>query len=84
MSGGDGVGSSPELYATSNGGRSWTRLNAFPFDGLSLDFVTPDVGWAATDLDQTEDGPPYLVQTDDGGRSWSAVLPRLADPSPSP
>jgi photosystem II stability/assembly factor-like uncharacterized protein len=84
VSGGDGIGSSPELYATGNGGRSWTRLNAFPFDGLSLDFVTPDVGWAATDLDQTEDGPPYLVQTDDGGRSWSAVLPRLANPSPSP
>jgi photosystem II stability/assembly factor-like uncharacterized protein len=81
---GNGIGSAPELYTTGDGGSTWTRVNAFPYEGLSLDFLSPQLGWASADLDDSQGGPTYLVQTQDGGRSWSAVLPRLLSPSPSP
>jgi len=79
---GDGSGGAPALYATRDGGSDWTHLNAFPYVGLSLDFVTPQVGWAAADLDELDGGPRYLVETDDGGRIWTAVQPHVAGPSP--
>lgn len=80
----DGVGSAPDLYATTDGGSSWTHVNAFPYEGLSLDFLTPTEGWAADDLGQNASGPTYLVQTVDGGRDWTSVLPRIGGASPSP
>ncbi len=79
---GDASGGAPALYATGDGGSDWTHLNAFPYIGLSLDFVTPEVGWAAADLDDLDGGPRYLVETDDGGRTWTAVQPHLGGPSP--
>jgi photosystem II stability/assembly factor-like uncharacterized protein len=81
---GEGEGSAPDLYATHDGGSTWTRLNAFPYAGLRLDFLTPTVGWAAADLGEVGTGPTYLVQTADGGRDWTAVLPHLVGASPSP
>ena len=81
---GDGTAGAPDLYATGDGGSTWTHLDAFPFVGLSLDFLTPDVGWAAPDLRELDGGPTYVVQTVDGGRTWTAVLPQLDSPAPSP
>jgi photosystem II stability/assembly factor-like uncharacterized protein len=52
--------------------------------GLSLDFLTTNLGWATEDLSQQDGGPAYFVQTDDGGRTWTGVVPQLASPSPSP
>jgi hypothetical protein len=63
---------------------TWTRLGAFPYVGLSLDFLTTKLGWAAEGLSQQDGGPAYLVQTGDGGRTWTGVVPQLASPSPSP
>ena len=81
---GDGEGSAPDLHVTGDGGRTWTHLGAFPYVGLSLDFLTPEVGWAAADHGQLDSGSSYVVETTDGGRSWTAVLPRLFAATTSP
>jgi hypothetical protein len=80
----DGAGGGTDLYATADGGKTWTRLGAFPYTGLSLDFLTTKLGWAAGDLGQQDGGPAYVVQTGDGGRTWTGVVPQLASPSLSP
>ncbi len=79
----DSLAGASELYATQDGGSAWTRLNAFPYVGIGLDFLTPEAGWAAPALGAPEGGPSYLIRTTDGGRSWSAAVPRIAGPSPS-
>jgi photosystem II stability/assembly factor-like uncharacterized protein len=80
----DGAGSATDIFTTADGGAIWTRLGAFPYAGLSLDFLTAKLGWAAEDLDQQDAGPAYLIQTDDGGRTWTGVVPEIPTPSPSP
>jgi photosystem II stability/assembly factor-like uncharacterized protein len=80
----DGAAGGTDLFATDDGGTTWTRVGAFPYTGLSLDFVTTTLAWAAGDLGQQDGGPAYLVQTGDGGRTWTGVVPQLASPSPSP
>ena len=81
---GDGEGSAPDLHVSADGGRTWTHLDAFPYVGLSLDFLTPEVGWAATGHGRLDGESSYLVQTLDGGRSWTPVLPRLVTSGLSP
>jgi hypothetical protein len=81
---GDGAAGATDLYATADGGKTRTRLGAFPYTGLSLDFLTTKLGWAAGDLGQLDGGPAYVVQTGDGGRTWKGVVPQLASPLPSP
>ena len=80
----DGAAGGTDLFATDDGGTTWTRVGAFPYTGLSLDFVTTTLAWAAGDLGQQDGGPAYLVQTGDGGRTWTGVVPQLASPAPSP
>lgn len=57
------------LYATADAGHHWTALPRSPLfaDVTELDFVTPSAGWAV------RDGAPSLIQTADGGRTWTAV-----------
>jgi photosystem II stability/assembly factor-like uncharacterized protein len=81
---GDGAAGATDLYATGDGGMTWTRLGAFPYVGLSLDFLTSEAGWAAADLSEQDGGPVYLVRTGDGGRTWTGLVPQLAGPSPAP
>jgi len=80
----DGAAGGTDLYATADGGTTWTRVGAFPYTGLSVDFLTTTLAWAAGDLGQQDGGPAYVVQTGDGGRTWTGVVPQLASPSPSP
>jgi len=73
------------LLVTEDGGAHWTRLgpsgvlHKLMGKGVSiqvLDFVSPTAGWAITArLDTDEAGP--LLYTDDGGRTWRVVVPRL-------
>ena len=77
----------PDLYFTGDGGRSWSILYAFPsigYVGVDLDFLTEGTGWASTDPGQTAGSASYLLETDDGGHSWTALRPQLSLPSPPP
>lgn len=68
-----GTGDLSRIYRTDDGGASWvlqyqaTHPEAF-LD--CMDFWSPDRGLAYGD---EVDGVPFLLQTDDGGDSWSRV-----------
>ncbi len=57
------------LFTTSDSGRSWTMLQPTgPFaDVKQLEFISGQVGWALSRIS------PYLLGTQDGGRSWAPV-----------
>ena len=80
----DGAAGGTDLFATDDGGATWTRVGAFPYTGLSLDFVTRDSSVGGRDLGQQDGGPAYLVQTGRWGRTWTGVVPQLESPPPSP
>ncbi len=75
--GGAGAGMSPEgmeLWRTTNGGRSWTRVNqiAEPMVAALVTFTSPTSGW----LVENRGVPPLhiaLMHTMDGGRVWTRV-----------
>jgi photosystem II stability/assembly factor-like uncharacterized protein len=65
----------PELYATHDGGRTWTvtRTVAPPAPRVwDVSFTSARDGWAIFGL---RNGAA-LVKTTDGGRSWTALAPR--------
>jgi photosystem II stability/assembly factor-like uncharacterized protein len=69
------VGSTDQLWTTADGGGTWTRIAEFA--GISqitaVDFITPEIGFvAATGIGTTADGT-VVLQTNDGGDSWSTV-----------
>jgi photosystem II stability/assembly factor-like uncharacterized protein len=74
----------PDLDVTGDGGRSWSVLHALPdigwnvYMGLQLDFLTPAVGWVSTGVDQSDGGRSYLLETGDGGQTWSALRPLIS------
>lgn len=81
-----GEGTASRIYRTADGGATWreTFVNAEPggfFD--CLDF------WPAADPDAARglafsdavDGAFLVIQTDDGGRSWSRVSPDVLPPA---
>jgi len=78
------------LYATKDGGQTWSTLQALDhaaggplpvegtvLNGSILDFVSPTLGW--TD-NFTGDGDT-LLQTTDGGHTWSAVTVQITGSS---
>lgn len=77
------------LYFTTDGGQTWTTLQALPFgappegtyvlNGSVLDFVSPSLGWTTT----REVGALQLLQTQDGGRTWSPVTVTVSGALPS-
>ena len=58
------------LYLTKDSGRQWTKIEPGPpfTDVNQLDFVSPYVGWAVTEV------PPFLLKTVDGGHTWAPVM----------
>jgi photosystem II stability/assembly factor-like uncharacterized protein len=70
------------ILTTSNGGRRWVRTWRGPQELHDLDFVSPAQGWGvaggADRADQRSVPATRLVQTSDGGRTWTA----LAAPAP--
>lgn len=68
------------LYATADGGATWTARSASPLlRQASLDFVTPAVGFATL----VSYGPlrSCLLETRDGGATWTSVPAGVASAS---
>lgn len=71
------------LYATTDGGATWASRPASPLLGqatlagqVTLDFVTPAVGFAS--LISYNPLRSYLLKTRSGGATWTGVPARLA------
>ncbi len=78
----------PTISETRDGGRSWRAVKQVGWDQARFDFVSADLGWAVA-----EDNPGTgitewaVVHTEDGGRTWEEIKPRLIGgvaPSPTP
>jgi photosystem II stability/assembly factor-like uncharacterized protein len=71
-----------KLFATADGGRTWTELPEVAWGGR-LDFISADQGWAIAW--PIEGGEPWyqnlegrvLLRTIDGGLTWEQLQPRL-------
>lgn len=80
---------------TYNGGITWTSLQSAQVNastgysprtnlgGLSLDFLTTHLGWAAPAWPSEPLGGPDLMQTSDGGKNWVSLTPAVSGPPPS-
>jgi photosystem II stability/assembly factor-like uncharacterized protein len=69
------------LWVTRNAGRTWTDLGLnIELGGLSLDFLTSQIGWASPDEVLQPPSGPGLLRTTDGGRTWSAIKPTIVQP----
>lgn len=67
------------LYATVNGGQTWQTVfrSSLLLDVTQIDFISEEVGWAVRNGDPFGDTagqtPPFLLKTENGGRTWAAV-----------
>src|SRR5579859_568960 len=67
------------LYATSDGGRHWTKIVPQPnvpyMALLNYDFVTDRIGWAIRVFTGTSvtSVRPSLYKTEDGGKTWTYI-----------
>lgn len=61
------------LYATTNGGTTWTSVYPSPNAWSVMQFATADQGWAVA-------APATLLHTSDGGRTWTTVRVRVYRP----
>jgi photosystem II stability/assembly factor-like uncharacterized protein len=61
-----------EIHLTEDGGYSWTKINDATWQG-QFNFIDAHQGW----LVAKNDDEIALVKTEDGGRSWMIVEPRL-------
>jgi photosystem II stability/assembly factor-like uncharacterized protein len=62
-----------DLYQTRDAGLSWTKVKRVTWDG-QFSFVSQVLGWAVARSEEAI----ALVQTSDGGRSWTEIQPRIA------
>jgi len=64
----------PGLWVTRDAGRTWSNLRpTMSVDGLNLDFVTQELGWACTSVPAASSPAIGFLQTTDGGHRWTAV-----------
>lgn len=71
--------SETNLWVTFNAGRTWTNLHTNAnLVGFSLDFVSTQLGWADTALPAPNPPAAGLMQTTDGGRTWSPVATTIS------
>lgn len=61
-----------EIYRTADGGQSWAKVNTVRWEG-QFSFVDPNHGWAVA----KDEGETALVNTMDGGYTWSIIEPEL-------
>ena len=61
-----------DLYQTTDGGLSWVRIKTVNWDG-QFSFVDTKSGWAVA----SNDGAIALVFTQDGGRTWQKITPKI-------
>ena len=61
-----------EIHLTEDGGKTWTKINEIAWQG-QFNFIDENHGWAVA---KNED-EIALVKTENGGRSWMIVEPRL-------
>ena len=86
---GDSIAPSPTaVFATADGGRTWTESTPFTIDGTvaQVTFADPEHGWLLVNVDLSPTGKPlpWLYRTTDGGRQWvpaAAAPPGTADPN---
>jgi len=62
-----------DIYLTLDSGLSWTKVKSVTWDG-QFSFVSQVLGWAVARSEEAI----ALVQTSDGGRSWTEIQPRIA------
>lgn len=63
------------LYATADGGTSWTKLNRRALTKCGkVVFANPNVGWLLCDQWATPRRSNSVFSTSDGGRSWRQVI----------
>jgi photosystem II stability/assembly factor-like uncharacterized protein len=77
------LGTTPELYRSSDGGRTWTALPVPKLRGavLSWSWVDSYFGWfLMSGTDPEWPLPTYLFRTEDGGLTWK----NLGVPAPAP
>lgn len=91
-----GPAGEPDLWVTHNGGITWTSLQSAPANassgysprinlgGLSFDFITTQLGWAAPAWPGEAVWGPDLMQTLNGGNSWTLLTPQVTGAPPSP
>jgi photosystem II stability/assembly factor-like uncharacterized protein len=70
------------FYTTADGGRTWTPVPQganLTRLGVSIDFATPEDGFAWTNGLESDPVPPTSIyETTNSGRSWHAFTPKLA------
>jgi photosystem II stability/assembly factor-like uncharacterized protein len=73
-----------DFYVTADGGRRWTAVRQgmqFGLAGTGTEFVSPGDGFAWIPSGDLTSGPaPDLYVTTNSGRTWTAIVPRLAGP----
>lgn len=73
LDGDNGFALGLDIYFTADGGRTWEKRKSVAWEG-QFSFVDPENGWAVA---RAED-EIALVQTQDGGRTWSMLEPIVA------
>jgi photosystem II stability/assembly factor-like uncharacterized protein len=68
------------VQVTEDGGKTWRKVDAFPgvpantyVSKLVASQHEPNVAYACFDNHKNGDFAPYLMRTDDAGKSWHAV-----------
>jgi photosystem II stability/assembly factor-like uncharacterized protein len=63
------------IFATHDGGATWSMIDGGPRDAMGLEMLSPTVGF----LQVLTDDRPVLLRTTDGGKSWRDALGLASD-----
>lgn len=72
-----------DLFRTTDGGKSWTRVQA-PSGVGEICFVTPNLGWAIRGIKSGERYFGYLLRTSDSGSTWNQTMTQPLDAGLAP
>ena len=74
------------LHVTEDGGQSWRRIEALPgvpdfffVNDVKADRHDADTAYACVDDHKTGDFKPYVLKTEDRGRTWKRITKGLPD-----